>query len=62
MTARKYARLAGVIFAIIAILQLLRALTGFEISIDGEALPMWPSWIAAVVAGFLAYLGLTAGD
>lgn len=62
MTAQKFARLAGVIFAIIAILQLLRALTGFEISVDGEAMPMWPSWIAAVVAGFLAYLGLTAGS
>jgi hypothetical protein len=60
MTALKFSRLAGTIFAIIALLQLLRALTGFEIGVGGEIMPVWPSWIAAIVAGFLAYLGFTA--
>ncbi len=60
MTAQGYSRLAGVIFAVIALLQLLRAITGFEISVAGEIMPLWPSWIAAFVAGFLAYLGFTA--
>ena len=60
MTPVKFSRLAGVIFAIIALLQLLRAITGFEIMVGGEIMPVWPSWIAAIVAGFLAYLGFTA--
>jgi hypothetical protein len=60
MTPVKFSRLAGVIFAIIALLQLLRAITGFEIMVGGEVMPVWPSWIAAIVAGFLAYLGVTA--
>lgn len=60
MTAQSFSRLAAVVFAIIALLQLLRALTGFEIAVGGEIMPVWPSWIAAVVAGFLAYLGFTA--
>lgn len=60
MTPVKFSRLAGVIFAIIALLQLLRAITGFEIMVGGEVMPVWPSWIAAIVAGFLAYLGMTA--
>lgn len=61
MSARGYARLAAVVFTIVAVLQLLRALTGFEIAVGGEVMPLWPSWVAAVVAGFLAYLGFTAG-
>ena len=60
MAARNFARLAAVIFAIIALLQLLRAITGFEIVVGGETMPVWPSWIAAIMAGFLAYLGFTA--
>jgi hypothetical protein len=61
MTARHYSRLAAVIFAIIALLQLLRAITGFEIAVGGEIMPIWPSWVATVVAGLLAYLGFTVG-
>ena len=60
MTAQHFSRLAGVVFAIIALLQLLRAITGFEIAVGGEIMPVWPSWIAAIVSGFLAYLGVTA--
>jgi hypothetical protein len=60
MAAHNFARLAAVIFAIIALLQLLRAITGFEIVVGGETMPVWPSWIVAIVAGFLAYLGFTA--
>jgi hypothetical protein len=60
MSAFRFSRLAAVIFAIIALLQLLRAFTGFEIAVGGEIIPVWPSGIAAIVAGFLAYLGFTA--
>jgi hypothetical protein len=62
MTAYRFSRLAAVIFAIIALLQLLRAFAGFEIAVGGEIMPVWPSWIAAIVAGFLAYLGFTASE
>lgn len=60
MAAYRFSHLAAVIFAIIALLQLLRAIWGFEIAVAGEIIPLWPSWIAAFVAGFLAYLGFTA--
>jgi hypothetical protein len=61
MTAQQFSRLAAIIFAIIALLQLWRAISGFEVAVGGEIMPIWPSWIAAFVAGFLAYLGFTAG-
>ena len=60
MTAQQFSRLAAIVFAIIALLQLWRAISGYEIAVGGEIMPIWPSWIAAIVAGFLAYLGVTA--
>jgi hypothetical protein len=60
MNATSYARLAGVIFAVIALLQLARALAGWSVVFQGTAIPLWPSWIACVVAGGLAWLGFTA--
>ena len=62
MHAVSYARVAGVIFAVIALLQLARAAMGWSVSIDGTAIPVWESWIAGVAAGALAWLGLTASQ
>ena len=60
MNASSYARLAGAIFAVIALLQLARAVAGWPVTIGGVTMPIWPSWIAVVVAGALAWLGFTA--
>jgi hypothetical protein len=60
MNASSYARLAGAIFAIIALLQLARALAGWPVTVGGITMPVWPSWLAFVVAGALAGLGFTA--
>lgn len=60
MTARRFSQLAAVIFAIVALAHLLRALAGLDIVIGAESIPVWVSWVGAVVAGFLAYLGFTA--
>jgi hypothetical protein len=60
MSASSYARLAAVIFAIIALLQLLRAVAGWPVTIGGSKMPIWPSWVAFVVAAVLAWLGFSA--
>jgi hypothetical protein len=60
MDARSYSRVAAIIFAIIAILQLARAVSGWEVTVNGSAIPLWASWLASVVAGLLAFVGLTA--
>lgn len=60
MTATSYSRLAGAIFGLVAVLQLIRAVAGWPISIGGTTVPLWPSWVACLVAGGLAWLGLTA--
>jgi len=55
-----YSRLAGAIFAIIAILQLVRALAGWPLTIGRTAIPVWASWVAFAIAGVLAWVGITA--
>ena len=59
MDGKSYSRVAAIIFAIIAVLQLVRALSGWELTLNGAAIPLWASWLASVVAGVLACVGLT---
>jgi hypothetical protein len=60
MEAKSYSRLAAAIFALIGLLQLVRALAGWAITINGIPLPVWPSWIAGGVALVLAWVGFSA--
>jgi len=60
MSATSYARLAAVVFAIVAILQLARAAAGLPVRIGTAEVPVWASWAACVVAGVLAWLGFSA--
>ena len=60
MTPKSYAQLAAIIFAIIAVLQLVRAIGGWPVTIGTISMPLWPSWIACIVAAALAWLGFSA--
>jgi hypothetical protein len=62
MTARSFCIFATVIFAIIAVLQLARALTGLPVTAGNITVSIWPSWIAAIALGGLAWLGYQASD
>jgi hypothetical protein len=35
-------------------------LAGWPVTVGGITMPVWPSWLAFVVAGALAWLGFTA--
>lgn len=60
MTTKNYSLLAAVIFTIIAVLQLTRAVMGWEVMVGSTLMPVWPSWVAFLVAGALAWLGYSA--
>ena len=60
MSATVYSWIAGFIFAIIAILQLARAIVGVSITIGDVSVPLSASWGAVVVAAILAWLGFRA--
>jgi len=54
-----YSHLAGVVFALVAILQLVRALAGWPVQVGNTAIPVGASWVAFVIAAGLAWIGLT---
>ena len=57
MTEKTFATIAAVIFALVALLHLLRLVMGWSVVIDSWTVPMWVSWVALVVAGGLSYYG-----
>jgi hypothetical protein len=60
MAAAQYSLLATLIFALVAVLQFIRAFTGLPITIGRASIPIWASWVAGVVAIILVWLGYTA--
>jgi hypothetical protein len=50
--------MTALIFAIIALLQLARAASGWPITVGTSiSIPQWASWVACIVAAGLAWLG-----
>ena len=62
MTAKSYARLAALIFSIVAVLQLARAVSGLTVTVGTTSIPLWASWIACFVTAGLAWLGYNASQ
>jgi NADH:ubiquinone oxidoreductase subunit 6 (subunit J) len=61
MNFRRFARIAAIVFAIVALAQLFLVLSGWVITVNGEAVPLWLIWLACVAAAALACVGLTLG-
>lgn len=57
MNQNNYNIATGIIFLLIGLLHLLRVLYGWDAIVAGWSVPMWISWVALVVAGYLAYEG-----
>lgn len=55
MKPKTYHAVVGVIFAIIAVLHLLRLLNSWPAQIGTFVVPIWLSVVAVVVAAWLAY-------
>ena len=60
MTATQYSLLAALIFAVVAVLQVARAVLGLPVTIGQTSIPIWGSWIAGGVTFVLAWLGYSA--
>ncbi|MDP1622873.1 MAG: hypothetical protein Q8M08_11115 [Bacteroidales bacterium] len=48
-------RIAGTIFGFVAILHLLRIITGVPVLIGGWLLPVWVNWMGLLATGFLGF-------
>ena len=53
---KPFTTIAVVVFALVALLQLLRVIAGWEVVINGIAIPVWASVVAFVVAATLAVM------
>ena len=62
MDAKAFSLVAGVIFALVALFHLVRIFMEWTVIIGDWPIPMWLSWIALVVAGGLALLGLRLSE
>jgi len=51
---RTYELVSGSVFAVVAVAHALRAARAWTIQIDAWSIPIWPSWVAALVAGVLS--------
>ncbi len=49
----KYVVVSGVIFGLVAVAHVVRALGQVPVQLGSSAIPIWASWVAAVVAGAL---------
>jgi hypothetical protein len=57
---RQYARASALLFGAVALFQLIRAINAWPVTIDGVAVPVFASWIIAVVTGALCVWGWRA--
>jgi len=62
MGKKTFLKTAGVIFAVVGALHVLRLLLGWEAVIGGWDVPRWVSGVAAVFAGYLSYTAFTLAE
>jgi hypothetical protein len=58
MDQKTFSIVAGVVFAVVAVLHLLRIYMNWPVVIADWSVPMWVSWVGLVIAGGLAFFGL----
>ena len=61
MSQKTFLLTVAAFFSLIGLLHLLRLVFAWEANIGGLIVPMWASWVAILVAGYLAYEGLRLG-
>jgi hypothetical protein len=53
---KPFTTIAVAVFALVALLHLLRLFAGWEILVAGIVIPVWLSWIGLILAGGLAVM------
>ncbi len=52
---KPFSDIAVVVFAMVALVQLLRVVLGWDVTVNGILIPAWASVIACVIAATLAF-------
>ncbi|MGH7273460.1 MAG: hypothetical protein ACREIQ_03230 [Nitrospiria bacterium] len=53
---KPFTTLAVAVFALVAVVHLLRILMGWEVLIQGAVVSMWVSYLGLIIAGGLAFM------
>ena len=53
---KPFSHIAGILFGMIALVQLLRVVQGWEVIVNGFAVPLWASAVVALVTALLAVM------
>ena len=53
---KPFTTIAVVVFGLVALLQVLRLILGWEVTVNGVVVPLWASAIAVVIAAGLAMM------
>jgi len=53
---KPFTLIAALVFAVVALVHLLRLVYGWQVTLDGAAIPMWASVLGAVIATGLAVM------
>ena len=61
MSERTFSLTAGIVFLLIALGHLLRVAFGVSFVVFDISVPIWPSVVAVIIAGFLSYEGFHFG-
>ena len=51
---KPFTMIAIVVFALVAVAHLTRLVAGWEVSVNGIAIPEWVSWVGFIIAGGLS--------
>ena len=57
MNKQTYFLISGMVFAIVAIVHLLRIINQFQIVVGTWSAPMAVSWVGLIISGILSYWG-----
>ena len=58
MGQKTFSVVAGVVFAVVALLHLVRIYMNWTVVVGHWSIPRWVSWVGLIVAGGLAFFGL----
>jgi hypothetical protein len=53
---KPFTAISIVVFSLVSVLQLIRFVLGWDVSVNGVAIPVWASGIAFIVTGGLAVM------
>jgi hypothetical protein len=53
---KPFTTIAAIVFALVALLHVVRLVQGWVVAVDGVTIPMWVSPLGIVIAGGLAFL------